>query len=79
MHSASYEKLHSLLKGKFSPQQFLQTKGLAANTVGVNYSIFDVELNILLILYQSFVKEIDTLEAKINKLIKKIHPHYMSS
>lgn len=78
MNSASYEKLRSLSRGKFSPQQFLQLKELAANTVGVNNSIFDVELNSLLSLYNSLVKEIDTIEKEINKLIEEVHPHYMS-
>lgn len=77
MNSASYEKLRSLSRGKFSPQQFLQLKELAANTVGVNNSIFDVELNSLLSLYKSLVKEIDTIEKEINKLIEEVHPHYM--
>lgn len=78
MNSASFEKLRSLSRGKFSPQQFLQLKELAANTVGVNNSIFDVELNSLLSLYKSLVKEIDTIEKEINKLIEEVHPHYMS-
>ncbi|MCQ2088574.1 MAG: IS110 family transposase, partial [Bacilli bacterium] len=78
MNSASYEKLRSLSRGKFSPQQFLQLKELAANTVGVNNSIFDVELNSLLSLYKSLVKEIDTIEKEISKLIEEVHPHYMS-
>lgn len=78
MNSASYEKLHSLSRGKFSPQQFLKLKALAANTVGVNNSIFDVELNSLLSLYKSLAKEIDTIEKEINKLIEEVHPHYMS-
>ena len=78
MNSASYEKLRSLSREKFSPQQFLQLKELAANTVGVNNSIFDVELNSLLSLYKSLVKEIDTIEKEINKLIEEVHPHYMS-
>ena len=78
MNSASYEKLRSISRGKFSPQQFLRLKELAANTVGVNNSIFDVELSSLLTLYQSLVKEIDTLEAEINKLVNEVHPHYMS-
>jgi len=43
MNSAYYEKLHSISRGKFSPQQFLRLKELASNTVGVNNSIFDVE------------------------------------
>ena len=78
MNSASYEKLRSLSRGKFSPQQFLRLKELAANTVGVNNSIFDVELNSLLSLYKSLVKEINTIEKEINKLIEDVHPHYMS-
>ena len=78
MNSASYEKLRSLFRGKFSPQQFLRLKELAANTVGVNNSIFDVELNSLLSLYKSLVKEINTIEKEINKLIEEVHPHYMS-
>ena len=44
MNAASYEKLRSLSRGHFSPQQFPQLKELAANTVGINNSIFDVEL-----------------------------------
>lgn len=78
MNSVSYEKIRSLSRGKFSPQQFLQLKELAANTVGVNNSIFDVEMNSLLSLYKSLVKEIDTIEKEINKLIEEVHPHYMS-
>ncbi len=78
MNSVSYEKLRSLSRGKFSPQQFLQLKELATNTVGVNNSIFDVELNSLLSLYKSLVKEIDAIEKEINKLIEEVHPHYMS-
>lgn len=78
MDSASYDKLRSLSRGKFSPQQFLRLKELAANTVGVNNSIFDTELNSLLTLYKSLVKEIDILEGEINRLIREVHPHYMS-
>lgn len=48
MNSASYEKLRSLSREKFSPQQFLQLKELVVNTVGVNNSIFAVELTLCL-------------------------------
>ena len=78
MNAVSYDKLRSISRGKFSPQQFLQLKELATNTVGVNNSIFDVELNSLLALYKSLVKEISTLEGEINRLIEEVHPHYMS-
>lgn len=78
MNSASYEKLRSLSRGKFSPQQFLELKSLAANTVGVNNSIFDVELNSLLTLYKAAAEQVTILEAKITELIEEVHPHYMS-
>ena len=39
MNSASYDKLRCASRGKFSIQQFLRLKELAANTVGVNNSI----------------------------------------
>ena len=78
MNSISYEKIRSFSRGRFSPQQFLQLKELASNTVGVNNSIFDIELNSLLSIYKSLVKEIDTIEKEINNLIEEVHPHYMS-
>lgn len=78
MNSASYEKLRSIFRGKFSPQQFIHLKELATNTVGVNNSIFDVELNSLLTLYKSPVAEIKTLGSEINRLVDEVHPHYMS-
>ena len=76
--SASYDKLRCISRGKFSIQQFLRLKELASNTVGVNNSIFDIELNSLLTLYKSLVKEIDTLETEIHKLIDEVHPHYLT-
>lgn len=78
MNSASYDKLRCISRGKFSIQKFLRLKGLAANTVGVNNSIFDLELNSLLTLYKSLSNEINTLESEIIKLIEEVHPHYMS-
>lgn len=78
MNSASYEKLCSLSRGKFSPQQFIQLKELASNTVGFSNSIFDIELNSLLALYQSLDKEIHVLETEVHKLIEEVNPHYMS-
>ena len=78
MNSASYEKLRSLSRGKFSPQQFLELKSLAANTVGVNNSVFDVELTSLLALYKAVAEQVTILEAQITELIEEVHPHYMS-
>ena len=58
--------------------RIIALKELAANTVGVNNSIFDVELNSLLTLYKTLVTEINTLEKEINLLIEEVHPHYLS-
>lgn len=78
MNSASYDKLRCVSRDKFSIQQFLHLKELAANTVGVNNSIFDIELNSLLTLYNSLYWEIKILEAEIIRLIQEVNPHYMS-
>ena len=78
MNTASYEKLRSLSRGKFSPQQFLALKSLAANTVGVNNSIFDTELRSLLTLYKATAEQISILENQITELIEEVHSHYMS-
>ena len=78
MNSASYEKLRVLSRGKFSPQKFLELKELAANTVGVNNEIFDLELNCLLNLYKNVAEQVSLLEVQITELIEEIHPHYMS-
>ena len=78
MNSDSYDTLRCISRGKFSIQKFLHLKELAANTVGVNNSIFNLELNSLLTLYKSLSNEINTLESEIIKLIEEVHPHYMS-
>lgn len=78
MNSASYEKLRSLSRGKFSPQQFIKFKELAANTVGVSNSIFETELECLLDLYENVAEKIGTLETEITSLIEEIHPHFMT-
>lgn len=78
MNSASYEKLRSLSRGKFSPQQFIKLKELAANTVGVSNSIFETELECLLDLYENVAEKIVTLETEITSLIEEIHPHFMT-
>ena len=78
MNTTSYERLYSLSRGKFSPQHFLELKSLATNTIGVNNSIFEMELNTLLTLYKATAEQICILEAQITELIEEIHPHYMS-
>lgn len=78
MNSASYDNLRRISRGKFSPQKFLELKNLAANTVGVNNSIFDTELSCLLTLYKDVAEQVAVLEKQITQLIEEVHPHYMS-
>lgn len=78
MNSVSYENLRKISRGKFSPQQFLELKNLASNTVGVNNSIFDTELSCLLTLFKEAEKQISRLETQITELIEEVHPHYLS-
>ena len=75
MNSASYDRLRCVSRGKFSIQQFLRLKKLAANTIGVNNSIFDIELNSLLTLYNCLCREIKILETEITRLIQEVNPH----
>ena len=79
MNSASYDNLRRISRGKFTPQKFLELKALATNTVGVNNSIFDTELNCLLTLYKEAAKQVSVLETQITELIEEVHPHYMSN
>lgn len=78
MNSASYDNLRRISRGKFSPQKFLELKNRAANTVGVNNSIFDTELRCLLTLYKDVAEQVAVLEKQITELIEEVHPHYMS-
>ena len=78
MNSASYENLRRISRGRFSPQKFLELKQLAANTVGLNNSIFDTELDCLLTLHKDLAEQISVLEKQITELIEEVHPHYMS-
>ena len=78
MNSISYDNLRRISRGKFSPQRFFELKELAANTVGVSNSIFDVELNCLLDLLRNISDNIAELERQIFELIEEIHPHFMS-
>ena len=78
MNSASYDILRRISRGKFTPQKFIELKALAANTVGVNNSIFDTELTCLLTLYKEAAKQVSVLESQIIELIEEVHPHYMS-
>ena len=78
MNEDDYNAIRKLSRGKFSPQQFLELRKLALNSVGTNNSIFDVELNSLLILYKSLNQEINTLEDEIIKLVKEANPHFLT-
>lgn len=78
MNSLSYEKLRSISRGKFSPQQFIRLKELASNSVGVSNSIFDAELECLIDLYKHLAERIDILEVRITDLVSEVHPHCMS-
>jgi len=78
MNQTSYEKLRTLSRGKFSPQKFLELKSLAANTVGVDNSIFNIELTSLLTLYKTLDQEISKLENEITTLVSELNPHFLS-
>jgi transposase len=76
MNSASYDRLRSISRGKFSPQQFIELKELASDTVGENNHVYEMELKCLLTLYANLREQIELLEAEITRLIEEIDPHF---
>ena len=78
MNQASYEKLRSISHGKFSIQKFFSLKELAANSVGTNNTIFDLELSSLISLYKNLQIEINKIEAEIIRLVDELHLHFTS-
>lgn len=78
MNAASYERLRTISRGKFTMQKFLKLKELAANTVGENNEIFDSQLNSLLALYNQCVIEIESLERRITTLIEDVNPRTLT-
>jgi len=78
MNSASYDKIRSISRGKFSPQQFIELKKLALDTVGENNRIYEIELKSLLNLYTNLRDQIEVLEAEIIQSIEEIAPHFIT-
>lgn len=76
MNSASYDRIRCISRGKFSPQQFIELKELASDTVGENNHVYEMELKCLLTLYANLREQIELLEAEITRLIEEIDPHF---
>lgn len=78
MTSSSYDHIRRLSRGKFSMQQFLKLKELAANTVGDSNEIFKTELVCILNLYRQADAEVKKLDAEITSLITELNPRVLS-
>ena len=73
-----YETIKSVSRGHFSPQHFMELKSLAANSIGTNNTIFELELKSFLSLFESIDSEIEKIEEEITKLLDDVNPHFMT-
>lgn len=73
MNSRSYDDLRRISRGKFSMAQFLKLRTLAKKTVGESNTIFQLELDSLLNLYQNLCSQVDKLETEIILLVDELN------
>ena len=78
MNVKSYEHLHSLSRGHFSMEKFFELKKLAKNTIGESNEIFDLELDMLLDLYQTVSTKIDRIDNEISEIMSVLKPQTMT-
>lgn len=78
MNAKSYEHLYSISRGRFSMAKFFELKKLAKNTIGESNEIFDLELDLLLDLYQTISSKIDQVEDEIIEIMSVLKPQTMT-
>ena len=78
MNAKSYEHLHSISRGHFSMAKFFELKKLAKNTIGESNEIFDLELDLLLDLYQTISSKIDKVDDEIAEIMSVLKPQTMT-
>jgi len=78
MRETSYDELRRVSRGKFTTGKFFDLKDKAKNTIGVSTSTFELELTMLIDLYEDISRKIDAVEAEIIPVIQKINPPTLS-
>lgn len=72
MNAASYDRIRTLSKGKFSFAKFTKLKELAKSTIGCSSETDELLISSTLNLYDKLEEEIATMESKVASIVNQI-------
>lgn len=78
MRDSSYDELRRISRGSFTTGKFFKLKDLAKTTIGVSTPIHEMELNLLIDLYEAINLKIKSIETEIVPIITEINPPVLS-
>ena len=73
-----FETPNKLSRGSFTYAKFAKLKELAKNTIGELNEMFEIELDIILNLYNEIDSKINSLDKQISTIIKELNPPTLS-
>ena len=73
-----FDTLNKTSHGRFSYAKFIKLKDLAKNSIGESNEIFELELQIILNLYNEINSKIDPINKQISTIIKELNPPTLS-
>ena len=73
-----FNTLNKTSHGRFSYAKFMKLKDLAKNSIGESNEIFELELQIILNLYNEIDSKINSLDKQISTIIKELNPPTLS-
>ena len=73
-----FNTLNKTSHGRFSYAKFMKLKDLAKNSIGESNEIFELELQIILNLYNAIDSKINSLDKQISTIIKELNPPTLS-
>lgn len=73
-----FDTLNKTSRGRFSYAKFIKLKDLAKNSIGESNEIFELQLQIILNLYNEIDSKINSLDKQISTIIKELNPPTLS-
>ena len=73
-----FDTLNKTSHGRFSYAKFIKLKDLAKNSIGESNEIFELELQIILNLYNEINSKINSIDKQISTIIKELNPPTLS-
>lgn len=70
-----FDTPNKLSRGSFS---YAKLKELAKNTIGESNEVFEIELHIIISLYNEIDSKIDSLDKQISTIVKDLNPPTLS-